>query len=269
MNSTVIRALSGSVYVAVIIGCLYYGNWAFIALMAFLFAYAVKETIILLKKDGGIFRLWLWVSFVLTLGLLCFEQYHLIMKGRSLIMIILLAFSTLFLGVFSKPKEPMDKRLQNTLLAIFYLFVPLFAAFKLTLIDPKWLLYIFIFLWANDTMAFVFGKWLGKHKLLERLSPKKTIEGFIGGLIGAAIAAVVIAALEGNPYLKAIFFALMVGIAGTVGDLFESMLKRKAKVKDSGNIMPGHGGILDRIDSFLFAVPIAYFYFYFTTLFYY
>ena len=122
------------------------------------------------------------------------------------------------------------------------------------------ILAIFIMLWANDTLAFLIGKWLGKKKLFERLSPKKTIEGFVGGLVGSVAAGIILSVYHHEINIGYwIVLSFVISVAGTFGDLFESMLKRNAGVKDSGNVIPGHGGVLDRLDSFLFAAPFVFF----------
>ena len=115
-------------------------------------------------------------------------------------------------------------------------------------------------IWCNDTFAYICGKLLGKHKLYEKISPKKTIEGFIGGVIFTQIAALII---YYNTQLNAsllfwLVLAFVVSLMGTIGDLIESKYKRQAGVKDSGAIMPGHGGILDRLDSIIFAAPFLF-----------
>lgn len=115
-------------------------------------------------------------------------------------------------------------------------------------------------IWCNDTFAYICGKLLGKHKLYEKISPKKTIEGFIGGLIFTQIAAFVI--FKQTNIEASLPFWMLIGlgisIIGTLGDLVESKYKRQASIKDSGSIMPGHGGILDRLDSILFAAPFLF-----------
>lgn len=125
---------------------------------------------------------------------------------------------------------------------------------------------LFILIWTNDTFAYLVGKSMGKHKLFERISPKKTIEGFIGGVVFAVFAGFLISKLYIQPKPefsdKSILIwtitAVIVGVFGTIGDLIESKFKRVAGVKDSGIIMPGHGGILDRLDSVIFAAPIVF-----------
>lgn len=116
-------------------------------------------------------------------------------------------------------------------------------------------------IWANDAFAYFVGSAIGAHKLVPRISPNKSVEGFLGGLVGSVVVWVLLAlfALKGLPVPLAALFGLVVGLAGVVGDLFESRLKRGVGVKDSGNLMPGHGGLLDRSDSMLFGCMAALF----------
>lgn len=118
---------------------------------------------------------------------------------------------------------------------------------------------IFILIWVNDSFAYLVGKTIGKHKLFERISPKKTVEGSLGGLIFALIAAYAISYFD--TYLMVwqwLVLAIIIVVLGNLGDLLESKFKRLAGVKDSGAILPGHGGIWDRLDSLVFAAPFAY-----------
>lgn len=116
------------------------------------------------------------------------------------------------------------------------------------------LLAIFVCIWVNDTGAYLAGSTLGKHKLFPSVSPKKSWEGFFGGLIASTVAAGLILGWEHS------YYGIIISIVATWGDLFESMIKRSVGVKDSGNIIPGHGGILDRIDSLLFVLPFMAFF---------
>ena len=135
-----------------------------------------------------------------------------------------------------------------------------FSLLNLILI-PQLVLAVFVFIWINDTAAYVFGTALGKHKLFLRISPKKSWEGCISGLIFVVIAACVFFFfIREISLLNWLGLAVTVFIFGTWGDLVESLFKRTLDVKDSGNILPGHGGMLDRFDSFLMAVPAAYIY---------
>ena len=117
---------------------------------------------------------------------------------------------------------------------------------------------ILCIIWASDTFAYLSGRTFGKHKLFERISPKKTIEGFVGGLIGATAVAILFDIYSVRPMWQWIVMAEVLVVMGTIGDLVESSFKRTAGVKDSGTILPGHGGLLDRLDSLVFASPFAY-----------
>lgn len=123
-----------------------------------------------------------------------------------------------------------------------------------------WFFALLAIVFAGDSCAYFAGRLFGKRKLLESVSPKKTIEGAIGGLVGSAVAGLVLGLffLKQVPLLYFAITAVTTGFFAQMGDLFESLLKRLADVKDSGNIMPGHGGILDRIDGVLFAAPVFY-----------
>jgi phosphatidate cytidylyltransferase len=121
------------------------------------------------------------------------------------------------------------------------------------------ILILFIIVWTGDTAAYYGGRLLGRHPLAPKISPKKTIEGSISGLIGSVVLGTAAAVwFVGEPWLNFALVAGITGIAGQIGDLAESALKRSAGVKDSSSILPGHGGILDRLDSLFFAVPVFY-----------
>ncbi|PWK17525.1 phosphatidate cytidylyltransferase [Xanthomarina spongicola] len=126
--------------------------------------------------------------------------------------------------------------------------------------SPLVLLGSFILVWTNDTFAYLVGKNFGKQKLFPSISPKKTVEGFLGGLFFASIASYFIATFtETNlSFSNWLILSIIISVFGTLGDLIESKFKRQANVKDSGIIMPGHGGLLDRFDSIIFAAPFIY-----------
>lgn len=144
--------------------------------------------------------------------------------------------------------------------------IPLFLAFVILIRNGNegmlWVFYLLAIIFGGDIGAFYTGTYWGKHKLLPSVSPGKTIEGALGGLtanvlVGSIIQFVFLPRMD---WRNSIVFFLCVGIAGQVGDLFESAFKRTSGIKDSGVILPGHGGILDRIDALLFALPVAYFF---------
>lgn len=118
----------------------------------------------------------------------------------------------------------------------------------------------FIGTWASDTLAYFVGSMIGRHKLCPAISPGKTYEGAIGGLVGSIAGVTAMGGLSGLPLTHTLIIGLLVGVAAPFGDLAESALKRFTGVKDSGNILPGHGGVLDRFDAIMFAVPVVYYY---------
>ena len=125
-----------------------------------------------------------------------------------------------------------------------------------------WIFFILLVVWFGDTGAYYAGRALGRHKLAPAISPKKTVEGSLGGILGNSLAALLAhkICLPGHPISRLLVLAWVLGLVSQVGDLAESALKRGASVKDSSNLLPGHGGMLDRIDGVLFAAPVLYFY---------
>lgn len=123
-----------------------------------------------------------------------------------------------------------------------------------------WLAVLMLAVWGMDTAAYAVGKAAGRHKLCPKISPGKTVEGAIGGLLAAVALTAGLGHWLSLPLAHGLILGASIGVAGQVGDLFQSLLKRRAGVKDSGSLLPGHGGVLDRFDSLLFAAPLAYFY---------
>ncbi len=176
--------------------------------------------------------------------------------------ILLSCVFSLFISELFRTSEKPIENIATSLLSLFYIGIPCGLLVTISIGNegdylPWNVLYLFFFIWASDTGAYFSGRAFGKHKLFERISPNKTIEGFIGGLIASAL--VGIAAhhfLGGISLISWMCIGAFVSITSTLGDLFESMLKRQSDIKDSGNILPGHGGILDRFDSTLISAPI-------------
>lgn len=180
--------------------------------------------------------------------------------------LLLAQFSVYFVTVvlLTLPKPSQLSQLTQDMGAglLGFLYLGLFPAFALRLLmldnGAIWFAGLLLIVFAGDTFAYFTGRFLGKTKLFEAVSPKKTVEGAIGGLIGSAVFAALIAQLlpESVSTPTYVGVAVVTGSFAQVGDLFESLLKRVADVKDSGSIMPGHGGVLDRLDGVLFAAPI-------------
>tara|TARA_B100000524_G_C23641831_1_gene366956 strand:- start:10 stop:825 length:816 start_codon:yes stop_codon:yes gene_type:complete len=180
-------------------------------------------------------------------------------------LLILSIFVSVFLvrDLFSTKNLPrfLAKKYINLIFYISSSFVFIFLIANVNgEFEPQTLLGCFILIWVNDSFAYIVGKNFGKQKLFQRVSPHKTIEGFLGGLFFCCISASLVSKyindnLETSNWL---IIAIIISIFGTLGDLIESKFKRESKVKDSGKIIPGHGGMLDRLDSIIFASPYIY-----------
>jgi phosphatidate cytidylyltransferase len=191
--------------------------------------------------------------------------------GSIVIALILLAA---FLSAMWRYRQPMRERamaLMAELLGVLYLALCLYPAIPIRFdfngtsgraIGLQWAFVLLIVIWTNDSAALAIGKTLGKTPLAPVLSPKKTWEGAAGGLLaGIGVAAAIQPFFFPDLRLRSLVIAsILIGIFGQLGDLAESMLKRAAAIKDSSHLIPGHGGVLDRLDSLLFAIPILYFY---------
>ncbi len=180
----------------------------------------------------------------------------------------LMAFCVLLITVVrlfsSRPVEGAIEDISATLLGIFY--VSMLFGFQIALRvgdhGRQWLMFMYLVIWASDIGAYYVGTSLGRHKLYAKISPKKSVEGLIGGMVAAAGAALLCRVwfLSSVGVREAAVLGLALAAAGTLGDLVESLFKRDAGVKDSGSLIPGHGGMLDRMDSMLFAAPVLYYY---------
>jgi phosphatidate cytidylyltransferase len=178
------------------------------------------------------------------------------------LVLLLLVLSLLFMGT-SQNLSSTISNLGITLLGIFYIG---FLLSHVSLIrnmanGREWVLFLIATVWAGDISAFLSGSFFGRHKLYPKISPKKTYEGLVGAIVGSVIVALAFTLLF-IPHLEiglCILLAIGLGILGQLGDFTESMLKRSAQVKDSGSLIPGHGGMLDRLDSFLFSAPFLHY----------
>lgn len=257
MNETLKRALSGAVYIVLLLGCILYSKESFYLLFACFLAIATFEFCKLVSIHFALPMVIALVSY----GLFYNATYDAIIDATLTGFTIAISL-TLLKFLFDK-KANQISTFYKYLFLFGYIIFPFILLTKIPLgikgYNPKILISIFILIWANDTFAYVVGKSIGKHKLLPSISPKKTIEGFVGGMIFATIGGILIAKYYVNASLVIwAIIALIVSIFSTLGDLIESKFKRIAGVKDSGNIMPGHGGVLDRLDSIIFVVPFIY-----------
>ncbi len=259
MKEVIVRFLSSVLYVSLIFFTLlaFDAPLAFILLLFILATLTLNEFLQLVKLKGYIAYLLLAISF-----------YFISYQGVSNSIIIPLLGITLLVNLFLFKDVILQNKLSFFKKRRYFciLFYIISGFLFLSLIpstgeefEPKTILGVFILAWSNDTFAYLIGKRFGKHKLLEKVSPKKTIEGFLGGMIGALVISFFIFKYTSLFSLTIwLFLAIIISVLGTTGDLIQSKFKRLAGVKDSGKIMPGHGGVYDRLDSIIYASPFIY-----------
>jgi len=259
MNNFGKRFFFGAIYVSILILCS--TNQTYIGLLFLTVGiFGNIELIKLLDKQG--IPTDKWPS--LILGICCYIS---VIYPKTISIFIIGLFCYLMIKTFYTNVKSFEK-IGSTLFSIVYIFVPLGLAIPIAnyndKFDSKILLSLFILIWSSDTGAYLSGNIFGKRKLIEKISPNKTWEGFVGSMILTSVTGIIIALKYLNiTQVEGMFLGVLTVCIATFGDLFQSMLKRRAKVKDSGKILPGHGGILDRFDSILFCLPIYYVYFYF------
>ncbi len=267
MSNFLQRSLTGLFFVAFItIGVLWH-KASFFGLFLIVEILALTEFYKIATKSKSLPQKY-YGSVVGVLFFIAGFVWHVFDYGNhfSLLLIPVISFVFIF-ELYRNLKHPL-LNIAITLLGVLYVSVPLMMlnhiAFLNGVFNGKILLGIFILIWASDSGAYLFGITMGKHRLFERISPKKSWEGFFGGLIVSLLAAYLLAHYLGIlGYVNWSILAAIVVVFGTLGDLVESMMKRSIGIKDSGNILPGHGGILDRFDSFLFTIPVIFTYLYF------
>jgi len=273
MNTFFRRTLTGAWIVIFVMGGFWLHPFSFILTGLILLIGTQYEYYLMIRNTGVRPQI---LPGIIT-GITAYAISTLIASGvipkKSFLVLIPMMLLIIVIELYRKQDKPFDS-LAHTLFSVLYTAIPFsmfpFAAFSRTglnsilphiniIFSPGIIIGFFILIWANDTGAYLTGMLFGRHKLMERISPKKTWEGFIGGLIIASAAAWFLSDWLGVvDKIHWVIISLIISVAGTYGDLVESMLKRSTGVKDSGTIMPGHGGFLDRFDSAILSFPLVY-----------
>ncbi len=257
------RLITGVIFLVVLISAIVYSQWTFAALFSVIDVLALYE-FYRIGRQTGYKPI---AAYGTVVGLAAFVLSFLasahIIPVSALALVAILLIPIFIIVLFGNYDNPVA-----TIAYTFYGLV--YIALPFALISPIafhggyqsiMVLGMFIIIWVNDTGAYCFGVTIGRHRMFERISPKKTWEGFIGGALAAVGAALILARFF--PILgqtQWIVVALITVTFGTLGDLAESQLKRTVGIKDSSNILPGHGGILDRFDSIILAIPVIFAY---------
>lgn len=268
-RNLITRGVAGAVYICVLLFGILYNKYSFVIVFGVVLIFALDEFFKLIEQKtphliSKLFNIISGVIIFISAYLFLEEKSILALPISALIYLLFLFASTIVIkrpDIFNTIIYSAFGQLYITLPFCLLLLISYEYKLENTLYYYAFVLAIFVFIWVNDTFAFLTGITLGKHKLLERISPKKTIEGFVGGIFFTMLAGVGFSFLftEYN-ILFWIGFAFIASLFATLGDLFESLIKRTYKVKDSGILIPGHGGILDRIDSLLLVIPAIYVY---------
>ncbi|GAB6119273.1 phosphatidate cytidylyltransferase [Dysgonomonas termitidis] len=262
LPNIVVRILAGAVFIGLLLGGILKDEYTFVIIFSLLTVLCLYEFYGLIEKSAKVrvIRPWnILGGFFLFLG----GFYYCVHSASALAFVpYMIYLIVLFISELYMKRENPIQSLSHSLLGQVYIAGPLaLTNYLVFAYEPGSYHYVYILallvtIWVNDTFAYLTGMAFGKHRLFERISPKKSWEGFIGGAIAAIASSLIFAHFFPNLCtLSWLGFAAVVVVAGTWGDLFESLIKRTLGVKDSGNMIPGHGGILDRFDSTILAIP--------------
>ncbi len=267
MSNFIKRLITGVLCIIIIIASLLLGKYTFGLVLFTVNLFALFEFFNIISNKNLYPVKYLGITFGSGLFIISFLISSNTVSSQFYLILIPLAVSVFIFEIFRNNPDPLIN-IAVTFLGVIYISVPLsfinyfvFPAGKMHEYTYSVLLAYLVLIWTNDTVAYIFGITIGKHKLFKRISPKKTWEGFIGG----AVITIVVAWLIPGLFTilnrtDLLVFGGIISTIGVAGDLSESMFKRSIGIKDTGNILPGHGGILDRIDSILLTSPLVFIY---------
>lgn len=258
------RAITAFFFASSMLASLFLGPWVFAVFTLLLLVGSVLEFFRLLKTAGMNPNTMAGLILSVAVYLLVLTLFLCEGSSTSFLVVFPLVLLILIAELYRKSETPFQN-CAFTVFASVYVAMPFAFYLALGFVGATFSftlpLALLLLIWANDTGAYLFGVTWGKHRLFERHSPKKSWEGFVGGLLTAFVAAWLLSTYFTNISLTHwLAIAVITGVFGTLGDLVESMLKRSLNIKDSGSFLPGHGGLLDRFDSLLFAAPLVYLY---------
>lgn len=253
------RILTAIVGIPIVLLCIYYGKLPYFIMFFVVIFFAVLEFYNICRKYKPLNILGILTAIIFYLALYTIDNQNLI--ATIAICSILLIF---FAAMLRNNIENISASIAVTCLGAFFITWTLFHMVLIRNLEygMQYIIFLFVNVWCLDTGAYFVGKNFGKHKLASLVSPKKTIEGAIAGIITAVIVSILCQKIFMQNIIsikEAIIFAIIISIVGQFSDLAESLFKRDCNIKDSGNIIPGHGGMLDRFDSYLFAAPVFYY----------
>ncbi|WP_185866972.1 phosphatidate cytidylyltransferase [Blattabacterium cuenoti] len=250
-----IRFFTGLIYVISIIFSIEKGEKTFRIVMMILSFFCLFEFLLILKTNTILIKITsLFFLFSILMDLFIEKE-----KGLIPYIICFIPYSIIFLVIqlFSKKHSRKEKieQISNLIFGLMYITLPFYLASYIYRYNGKQLILgVFILIWTNDSLSYLIGKKWGKRKIATSISPKKSIEGVVGGLFFCLMLGFLLYKIWGKKYW--FILSLTVPIFSTIGDLVESSIKRSYSVKNSGIWLPGHGGFLDRLDSFIFVIPI-------------
>jgi len=263
------RAITGVVFVSVVTGAILVHAWAF----AIIFLVITIAGMMELNKMLDASPVSIQKLPAILLGVAAYALStisHLGLGKADWVYLVVILVVAVFIAELYRQKERPFWNIGATLMVPVYCVLPFIFLQKLAFISGEYnallVLSFLIMVWVSDTGAYLVGITIGKHRLFPRISPKKSWEGFIGGVVFTLILSYFISKyVIDYPLWLVMSMGVIVSVMGMYGDLTESMLKRSMDIKDSGSILPGHGGVLDRFDAFTFAAPLVYLLFYFAT----
>lgn len=264
MNNMTQRAITGTLFVAGIVAMVTYGSMSTLILLSLIGFIGLYEYFNIICKGKPGVKHW---ALILSGGFIIpLVQISGILPVLLILPVIFMLYA--ILNLFAEDRKWAN--IGQSLFGLMYISVPLIMLYHSVYVFPDYggsnlfegakalkALNLFVLIWSSDTFAYISGKAFGKHKLFEKISPGKTWEGFAGGALLTMVLSYFLAGFFGiNPILN-IVIGLLTVVFGTLGDLVESMLKREYGIKDSGKILPGHGGVLDRFDALLVSLPFT------------